>query len=316
MSLGDHRRKTLQRGGTFGRYLPSGHLIYVNKGTLFAVPFDLETLAVRGTPSPVLEQVAYSPGNGSAQFDFSRTGTLVYRSGGAAGGGLVTVQWLDGAGKTQPLLAKPGFYLSVRLSPDGQRLALTMTEGSSADIWVYEWQRDTMTRLTFGGGAIAPVGVPTAATSCSEGPGGMFWTRSDGAGKPQPLTQSKNLQVPWSFTPDGKRLAFHESNPEPGLTSGPFLWRATARGCGPGSRRSFLQTPFDERHPSFSPDGRWLAYSSDESGTYQVYVRAFPDKGGKWQISNSGGAYPVWSRNGRELFFRTRTTGSWWQPIR
>src|SRR6202521_890861 len=105
MSLGDHRRRTLVRGGTFGRYLPSGHLIYVNRGTLFAVPFDLDALSVRGTPTPVLEQVAYNAFQGSAQLDFSRTGTLLYQSGGTEGAGLLTVQWLDGAGKTQPLLA-------------------------------------------------------------------------------------------------------------------------------------------------------------------------------------------------------------------
>src|SRR3974390_1644712 len=106
MSLGDRRRKTLQRGGTFGRYLPSGHLIYVNSATLFAVPFDLERLEVRGTPAQVLEKIAYSPGNGTAQLDFSRKGTLVYRSGGAEDDPSATVQWLDGTGKTQPLLAK------------------------------------------------------------------------------------------------------------------------------------------------------------------------------------------------------------------
>jgi serine/threonine-protein kinase len=108
-SLADHRRKTLERGGTFGRYLPAsngtGHLVYINKGTLFAVPFDPDKLEVHGTPSPVLEEIAYNPGTGSAQFDFSRNGTLVYRGGGAAGGNLVTVQWTDASGKTQPLLA-------------------------------------------------------------------------------------------------------------------------------------------------------------------------------------------------------------------
>src|SRR5216684_9041642 len=148
MSLADHRRKTLQRGGTFGRYLPSGHLIYVNRGTLFAVHFDVNRLEVRGTPAPVLDQVGYNATYGSAQFDFSQTGTLIYRSG-EAGGGLVTVQWLDAAGKTQPLLAKPDLYTRQRLSPDGQRLALNVTdEAGNIDIWVYEWQRDTMTRLT------------------------------------------------------------------------------------------------------------------------------------------------------------------------
>ena len=125
-NLGDnHRRKTLQRGGTFGRYLHAsngnGYLVYINKGTLFAVPFDPEKLEVRGTPSPVLEEVAYSATFGFAQFDFSRNGTLVYRSGGASQADLVTVQWLDAAGQTQPLLAKPGGYGRPRLSPDGQR---------------------------------------------------------------------------------------------------------------------------------------------------------------------------------------------------
>jgi serine/threonine-protein kinase len=143
MSLADHRRKTLLRGGTFGRYLPSGHLIYVSRGTLFAVPFDMDRLEVRGTPSPVLNQVGYTT-NGSALLDFSQTGTLIYRSG-EAGGGLLTVQWLDAAGKTEPLLAKPDAYERPSLSPDGNKLAINTT-----DIWVYEWQRDTMTRLTFG----------------------------------------------------------------------------------------------------------------------------------------------------------------------
>ena len=134
MSLADHRRKTLVRGGTFGRYSPSGHLLYINKGTLFAVPFDLDTLAVRGTPSPVLQDIAYNPASGAAQFDLSRTGTLVYQSGGVAGGGEVfTVQWLDGAGKTEPLLAKADRYLYPRLSPDGTRLAVVAaaTSGST-----------------------------------------------------------------------------------------------------------------------------------------------------------------------------------------
>jgi len=302
MSLTDHRRKTLVRGGTYGRYLPSGHLIFVNRGTLFAVPFDLSRLEVRGTPSPVLDQVGYNVG-GSAQFDFSQTGTLIYRSGGG-GGGLFTVQWLDAAGKTQPLLAKPDAYQHPSLSPDGSRLAV-----NTSDIWVYDWQRDTMTRLTFGSTtSIYPIWSPDGRYilfSTLGAHGGMSWTRSDGSGKPQLFTQSKNLQIPWSITADGKRLAFYEFAPE----TSSDLWTVALESDGSvlraGKPEPYLQTPFDERHPSFSPDGRWMAYSSDESGSFQVYVRAFPDKGGKWQISNSGGLYPVWSRNGHELFFRT-----------
>jgi eukaryotic-like serine/threonine-protein kinase len=305
MSLGNRQVKVLQKGGTYGRYLPTGHLIYVKRGTLFAVPFDLERLEVRGTPSPVLEEVAYSSTYGSAQLDFSRSGTLAYRAG-RSGSGFVTVQWLDGAGRMEPLLAKTGDYSRPHMSPDGQRLALEeVTEGSGSDIWVYEWQRDAMTRLTFGGGSnVNPVWSPDGRYIVFRKGGGMLWVRSDGAGKPQPLTQSKNVQTPWSFAPDGKRLAFHELN----ATTRYDLWTAPVESDGAGLRAGkpepFLQTPADELHPSFSPDGRWLAHTSDESGIYQVYVRAFPDKGGKWQISNSGGVFPLWSRNGRELFFR------------
>ena len=299
MSLADHRTKTLLRGGTFGRYLPSGHLIYVNRGTLFAVPFDMNRLEVRGTPSPVLNQVAYTP-NGSALLDFSQTGTLIYRSG-EAGGGLLTVQWLDAAGKTEPLLAKPDAYERPSLSPDGNKLAI-----NTSDIWVYEWQRDTMTRLTFGPArSIYPLWSPDGRYIVFQAPGGMFWTRSDGSGKPQPLTQSKNRQLPYSFTPDGKLLAFYELMPQTQDDIWTVPLESDDTGLRAGKPEPFLQTPFDERHGAFSPDQRWMAYDSNESGSYQVYVRPFPDKGGKWQISNSGGVYPVWSRNGRELFFRT-----------
>jgi Tol biopolymer transport system component len=276
VSLADHRTKTLVRGGTFGRFLPNGHLIYVNRGTLFAVPFDLDRLEVRGTPSQALNQVSYTPSNGTAQFDFSQTGTLIYRSGGA-GGGLFTVQWLDASGKTHPLLAKPDAYERPSLSPDGNKLALY-----TSDIWVYEWQRDTMTRLTFGPArSIYPVWSPDGRYIVFQTLGGMFWTRSDGSGKPQPLTQSKNRQLPYSFTLDGKRLAFHELSPQ----TQDDIWTVPLKSDGTGLRAGkpepFLQTPSDERHGAFSPDGRWMAYDSNESGSYQVYVRPFPNKGGK-----------------------------------
>ena len=307
MSLADHSRKTLVRGGTYGRYLPSGHLVYVNRGTLFAVPFDVDRLEVHGTPAPVLDQVGYNPGTGSAQLDFSQIGTLIYRSGGA-GGVLPIIAWLDSAGKVQPLLAKPGAYGPLSLSPDGQRLAVDVTEGSGTDMWVYDWQRDTTTRMTFTGKENRPVWSPDSRYIAFNAVGeGLSVIRSDGSGKPQPLTQSKNTQVPWSFTPDGKRVAFFEQASGTGFDIWTVPLESDSAGLHAGKPEVFLQTQANELEPSFSPDGRWMAYVSDESGTFQVYVRAFPDKGGKWQISNSGGSIPMWSRTGRALFFETQS---------
>ncbi len=313
ISLADHRRKTLVTAGTFGRFVPtspgSGHLLYLNNGTLFAVAFDPDALEVRGTPVPMLNHVAWSPISGVAQFDVagapSGPGTLLYQSVEAVGSGLVTVQWLDSAGKTQPLLAKPGRYQRPRLSPDGERLMLEIAEGATSDLWIYQWQRDALTRLTFGAGggaAMNAVWTPDGRYIVFWAKGGMFVTRSDGAGGPRPLTRSNRRQAPYSFTPDGRRLAWFEQG------SGGFdLWSMSLESDGNGLRGGkpevLLQTAFLERQPVFSPDGRWLAYGSNESGRFQVYVRAFPDTGGKWQISNAGLAYPVWPPRGHELFF-------------
>ncbi|HYL36063.1 MAG TPA: protein kinase [Bryobacteraceae bacterium] len=308
MTLADHHRKTVSRGGTSPHYLATsngaGYLVYLNKATLFAIPFDLDKLETRGTALPILDDVASSGLFGTAQLSISRTGTLVYRKSGGGEAGLLTVAWLDNAGKAQPLLAKPGVYGRPSLSPDGQRLALEVTEGSGTDIWIYDWQRDTMTRLTFTGTALGPVWSPDGRYIAFRVVGeGMSVTRSDGAGKPQSLTQSKSAQWPWSFTADGKRMAFAEQD----LKTSFDVWTVPIESDGAGLRAGkpevFLQTPAVEHYPALSPDGRWLAYSSDESGTRQIYVRAFPDKGGKWQISNSGGVYPMWLRG--DLFFES-----------
>ena len=314
MSFKDRRRKTLQRGGTYGRYLPTsngatsggaaGHLVYINNGTLFAVPFDPDTLAVRGTPAPVLQEVSWSSIIGFAQFDFSQAGTLVYRSGGA-GGGMVSLQWLDGGGRLQPLRAKPGPYLQSRLSPDGKLVALEFIGAGGSDIWTYDWQRDSMSHLTFGDGTFSfPAWSPDGRFLVFHAGSGIFWMRADGAGKPQPLTQNKMSQFPCSFSPDGKRLAYGETG-----VGGYDLWTVPVENDGgllrAGKPEVFLQTPASEMFAVFSPDGRWIAYRSIESGTSEIYVRAFPDKGGKWQISNNGGMFAVWSPNGHELFYRT-----------
>jgi serine/threonine-protein kinase len=308
VTLADHQRKIVVQGGTFPRYLATqngaGYLLYTNRATLFAVPFDPDKLETHGTAVPMLDDVTHSQ-VGSAHMEISRTGALVYRRGGGDAG-MLTVTWIEGGGKTEPLLAKPGLYDRPELSPDGQRLALDVTEGSGPDIWVYDWHRDTMTRLSFTGTAFSPIWSPDGRyIAWGSSAQGMFAARSDGAGQPQQLTRSTDQQSPWSFTPDGRQLAFQDRSSK----SGYDLWTVPIESDGAGLRAGtpvvFLQTPASERHPALSPDGRWLAYTSDESGTFQIYVRAFPDKGAKWQISNSGGTYPTWSRNGHELFFET-----------
>jgi serine/threonine-protein kinase len=312
VSLADRRRKTLVTGGAFASYLATskatGHLLYSHKGTVFAIPFDLTRLETRGPAVPVVDGVAYEEVTGAAIFDVSRTGTLVYRK--ATGGDrLTTIQWLDGAGKKEPLLAKPRAYDALRLSPDGKRLAVAVIEGSSRDIWVYDPQRDAMTRLTFGGGMYNPIWSPDGRYIVigSLAGTGMFWTRVDGAGQPQPLTQSKNFQIAMSFSPDGKRLAYSECD-----GANCQIWTVPVEDSGDqlkaGKPEQFLKTQFNDCCAMFSPDGRWLAYVSNESGKSEVYVRAFPPpvagQGGKWQISNSGGGLLVWSRNGHELVYR------------
>jgi serine/threonine-protein kinase len=302
--LKDHSRKTLVQSATFGRYLPTlngaGHLVYINRGTLFAVPFDPKRLELLGSPSPVLEDIGYFPAFGYAELDVSSSGTLVYRSGAASGGRAHTVVLLDSSGKTQQLLAKPGSYQRPRFSPDGTRLAIEL----SGDVWVYEPARDTMTPLTSDGTSGWPVWTPDSRYILFKDAGGMSWIRSDGASKPQRLTQSTFSQQPFSLTPDGKRLALLESQ-----GTGFDLWTVPleidSSGIRAGQPEPFLSTQFDERHPAFSPDGQWIAYSSNESGAFQIYVRAFPDNGSKRPVSSTGGVYPVWSRTAPELFFRT-----------
>jgi serine/threonine-protein kinase len=307
-SLKDGTHKTLQRGATYGRYVSAsdgtGYLTFLNRGTLFAVPFDLQTLEVHGTPAPVLDDVGESNSSGHGLIDFSRDGSLVYRNFGGSGDRLV--QWLNAAGKTESLLAKPDVYVYPRLSPDGQRLAIVASEGGSQDVWVYDVRGGRSSRLTVGEGtALTPIWTHDGQYILYQARGGMFWTRSDGGGQPRQLTQSTGIQYPWSVTSDGKRLAYVDVSPETGYD----LWTVSIENEGgtlkAGTPEKFLVTPADERHPSFSPDGRWIAYASNETGRFQIYVRAFPDTGGRWSISNSGGVYPIFSHNGRDLFYRT-----------
>jgi len=306
-SLENGKRKILQRRASYGRYVPGGHLIFVHDGALFAAPMDLDRLEVTGTPTLVLEDVEYVPFSGGAQFDFARTGTLIY---GKSRPLRYTLQWLDRSGMFHPLPAKPGGYEEIRLSPDGKRLALSVLERWQSYLAVYDLERDTMTRLTVGSNsAYQPVWTPDGKRIAFVSRGGIYWTRADGDGGTEQLTQGVG-QSPHSFTPDGKRLAFTAES----LKDGTDIWTVALRfdasnHVHPGNPELFLSTPANELYPKFSADGHWLAYMSDDSGTYEIFVRPFPGgssgSAGKWQISNGGGWFPIWSQDGRELFFQT-----------
>jgi len=304
VSLTDHRRKTVQRGGTYGRYLAAtggkGYLTYVNRGTLFAVPFDPEKLETFGSPVPVLQQVSYSAMFGSAKLSISRTGTLVYRSRDIDASRVV-IQWMDAEGKSQPLLDKPGLFVNPHFSPDGERLAVA-ADDTKFGVWVYDIRRDTLSPLTGERNGTNPVWTPDGRYIAYQAADGISCARSDGGSRPEPLTQSKEFQFPADFSPDGKTLAFYQSGAQ-----GFELWTVPVEREGEtlkaGKPELFQRTSFGNRGARFSPDGHWLAYSSNESGSSQVYVRAFPDKGGHWQISSDTGTSPIFARKGKDLFY-------------
>ncbi|MFZ0798380.1 MAG: protein kinase, partial [Terriglobales bacterium] len=210
--------KTLLHGGSYAHYLPSGHLVYVHNSTLFAVPFDSKKLEVTGQPAPIVEGVASSPGTGGSQFSISESGTLVYVAGSAVSQD-VSIYWMDATGKFTPLRETPSDYNDLAISPDGKRLAMDITKGNRSDIWVYEWERDTLTRLTFAGDSNdRPVWTPDGQRIVYQswdkgGVPNLWWIRADGGGDAQRLTESKSVQIPHSWTPDGKVLALIQIDP-------------------------------------------------------------------------------------------------------
>ncbi len=311
VSLKTGERKTVYKGGFFGRYLPSGHLVFLRQNTLFAAPFDLERLALTAAPQPIIEEVNSST-RGGGDFDFSRNGTLVYVS--SKGPSLNRqIAWLGGTGQTKPLQETPSHYESPRFSPDGKRLAFDLAAGPvQGDIWVKDLERDTMSRLThLPGRSTKPVWTPDGGgivfgVTQQEVPG-IYWIRADGTGEGQLLMreEDKRRLSPSSISPDGKRLAYSQYSTD---IHGE-IWTAPLEGDSEhprlGKPEVFLHTSFSEAYPVFSPDGHWLAYSSDESGTPELYVRPFPGPGGKLQISTGGGSYPIWSRKEHKLYFLT-----------
>ena len=311
LRTGTHR--ILLRGGSHARYVASGHLVYVAAGTLRAIPFDLSRLETRGTAVPIVARLV-TTGTGTAEYSVATDGTLVYvDTPGSLAANQRTLVWVDRNGKEEPLAAPPRAYQHPRLSPDGKRVALWISDQED-DIWIWELAR--LRRLTFDPGLDrfpewTRDGRRIVYNSSRGGALNLWWQAADGTGLAERLTTTSRNQFPTGVTPDGKAVLFNESTP----TMGFDLLQVALDGAH--QVMPLLQTKFEEFNGVVSPDGRWLAYESNRSGDEsEIYVRPFPNVGGgESQLSTAGGTKPLWARNGKELFYVGADRSLWRVPV-
>ena len=282
--------------GLDARYLPTGHIIYrlPSNNNLFAIPFDLYRLEATGVPVSIVQ--------GVKQYAISESGTLVYIPGASGGtADLKTLVWVNLKGKEEPLLAPPDNYGSFRISPDGKRVALTISSAHS-NIWILDSVRETRTRLTFdeSNDNSFPLWTPDGNRIVYWGSNGLYWKAADGTGEAEILVSLPGRALlPWSWSKDGKTLVLFEIDFAPLHNDIGMLSME-----GDHARKPLLHEKYFQNRPRISPDGKWIAYGSYESGKGEVKVRPFPElKTGNWQVSTNGGDTPLWSPDGRELFY-------------
>jgi Tol biopolymer transport system component len=306
-------RRTLFKGGADARYVSTGHMLYMKTGTLLAVPFDAETLELRGQPVAILDNVMQAVGadnddeeTGAGQFTISENGTLAYLTGGVHPIRDYRLVWVDRAGRSTALPIRSGGYFSPRFSPDGTRVAFFEARPRSrvTDIWVYDVARQNSTRLTHQAWSVWPLWAPDGKSllfsTVTSGIENLARLPADGSGALERLTTSEYRQAPASWSAVGNVVAFLETHEA--LNQ---IWVLPMD--GERKPKLFLQTPYFLSHPEFSPDGRWIAYVSRESGANEVYVHQYPGPGPKIRISTDRGNEPVWAKSGRELFYRRFT---------
>jgi serine/threonine-protein kinase len=298
-------RRVVWRGAAMGRYSNSGHLILSRGPALYAIPFDPDTLTTTGSPTQVVQAVARDATTGAAHFACAADGTLAVVPGSAQSGRFRLV-WVDRQGAASPLDLAPDMYHEFRISPDGARVALLNGPSGSADIWIYDVKRHTNTRLTFTSSNAAPVWSADGKD--------IFYTSFDPTGRSSTVyrkpadgsreadvvaTPGGRSYVAW-LSKDGAEAVLDFVNPGAGMAD------VVRMALQPQARPSPLASgAADTYGASVSPDGRWVAYHSDETGRPEVYVRDMTGTGGRWQVSNAGGEEPHWSRDGRELYYRS-----------
>jgi serine/threonine-protein kinase len=309
LSLATGAYRTVIDEGYHARYVPSGHgadgrghIIYALAGNLMAVPFDPGRLETTGPPVPVVEGIRGRTDSGVAGFAVSRTGFLVYSPGTTVATTQRTMVWVDRQGHEEAISAPSRTYTYPRLSPDGARVALDIRDQEN-DIWIWDLARKSLSRLTFDPAidsfpVWSPDGRRIAFSSARGGASNLFWQAADGTGQAERLSESPNPQGPQSFSPDGRQLLYRENDPKTNADIN-LLSLDLSRQVKP-----LIKTPFSEQNAELSPDGKFVAYQSNESGRDEIYVRPFPDADrGRWQVSTLGGTRPLWAHSGRELFY-------------
>ncbi|MHC4556376.1 MAG: protein kinase domain-containing protein [Planctomycetota bacterium] len=300
LSLKTGHWQTLVIGGTNARYVSTGHLLYAQSGTLVAAPFDLRQLKV-GETRPVIEGLKHTHGGGYAPFTFSKDGLLYYVRGGEW---LARRQfvWVNRRGEEiEPLPLPPQAYSDPSLSPNEKCLAYTKFEGGEENIWVYNLPNGPATQVTFESSNFLPIWMPDGNkltfTSYRAGPFNVYSMPVNRSNPEEPLLTGPNDQIATSWSPDGKVLLFCELN----VNTGQDIWTLPSEdGNVP---RPLLCESWDEVPAAFSHDGKWIAYQSDQEGQFEVYVTPYPEPIPK-KISTGGGYSPVWSADGKELFYR------------
>lgn len=301
-SLDSKETKQLMPSVVSVAYAPPGFLLVLRNETLLAQPFDFNELKLTGEQVPIADHVGYNPGLGRGAFSVSDNGILVFRAGG---GYIDQPHWFDRTGKQIGVVGEPGMYFNLGLSPVDQRQVAVDRidpQTGTSDIWLFDLFRDGVSsRFTTDPGSDSfplwsPDGNSIVFASNREGRGNLYRKSSSGGGNEELLFKSTEEKIPDDWTSDGQFIALEIFNPN----SKWDLWvlRVNDKELSP-----LLHSNFNERQAQFSPDGKYIAYVSDKSGSPAVYVQTFPSSGSEWRISAGGGAQPRWRRDGRELFF-------------